>query len=401
MNEQTTQPTAHPLPGQRQGIKPVVAFTSFAVLATSAAAWLVLHPADAQATKTADPAAIKAVSMTVTEATARLVAWPVQLDASGAIVPWQEAVVGAQVNGVRLSELHAGPGDAVRRGQVLARFDTDALRAEVAQLQAGLRQAKAQAAQAMANRARALKLQDSGSISEQEVLQSLTQAETASAQVELSQAELASRELQLKYATVVAPDDGVISARSATVGMVGTVGAELFRLIRQNRLEWRGELTAAQLAQVARGQTVTLALPGGQVAEAKVRQLAPALDAQTRLGIVYADLVPGGAARAGMYAQGRIVVKQHPALVVPASSVVVRDGRSQVFSLDTQQEVPKAALQNVKVGRRQANDVEILQGVKPGDRVVVQGAGFLNDGDSVRLAQAPTVVVPATATAEK
>ncbi|MCQ3000785.1 efflux RND transporter periplasmic adaptor subunit [Pseudomonas syringae] len=354
-----------------------------------------------QKTEAAQPAIDAPMAMTVTEASARMTEWPVHLNASGAITPWQEAVIGGQVSGVRLTELLVGPGDFVHRGQVLARYETEALRADVAQLHAALRQAKAQAAQAIAKRDRALKLKEIGAMSEQDIHQSVTEAEAASAQVESSQAQLASGMLQIKYATVVSPDDGVISARSATIGAVGAVGEELFRLIRHNRLEWRGELTAAQLGQSSAGQNVTLGLPDGLVAQARIRQIAPLLESTTRLATVYADITPGSTARAGMYAQGSIAVTQKSALIVPASSVIIRDGRSQVFTLDTQEDVAKASLKSVKVGRRQAHDVEILEGLSEGDRVLVQGAGFVNDGDRVRVVQTPPVVTPATVVTQR
>ena len=156
-------------------------------------------------------------------------------------------------------------------------------------------------------------------MTEKEVLQYLTQAKMAGAL-------LASKRLQLRYADVVAPDDGVISARSATLGAVVPVGQELFRLIRQNRLEWRGEVTAAQLARIASGQMITLRLPDGANAMATIRQTAPSLSEQSRLGIVFADIAPGSSARAGMYAAGQVTLGRSDALVVPARSVV-RAGR--------------------------------------------------------------------------
>ncbi|WP_201017768.1 efflux RND transporter periplasmic adaptor subunit [Pseudomonas cichorii] len=381
---------------ERQRNWAIAALSLFALLVVGAISWQVLYLREPPPS---EPTTDALVAMTVTDASVRLVEWPVHLNASGAIEPWQEAVIGGQVSGVRLTELLVGPGDVVRRGQVLARFETEALRADVAQLHAALRQSKALAVQAVANRERALKLKEVGAMSEQDISNSVTEAETALAQVESSQAQLTSRELQLRYATVVSPDDGVISTRTATIGTVGAVGDELFRLIRQSRLEWRGELTAAQAGQVAAGQIVTLALPDGQVAQATVRQMAPALNAQTRLAMVYADIISGSTARAGMYVQGRISVTQQSALVVPAGSVFIRDGHSHVFKLDTQQGAAKVSLQVVKTGRRQAQDVEIVQGLSEGDRVVVQGAGFVNDGDSVRIVQAPAVAISATTVA--
>lgn len=345
-----------------------------------------------------------APAMTVTLAAVTRANWDATLEASGAIEPWQEAVLGAQSPGLRLLEVRANVGDAVRRGQVLARFDAATLRAGLAELQAGLLRAEAEARQAAANRQRMQTLKGSGGVSEQEVLQYETQADTSAAQVAVARAQLEARRLQLDYAELKAPDDGVISARSATVGAVADSGAELFRLIRQGRLEWRGELTAAQLAGVAPGQRVELRLPDGSAATARVRQSAPRLDAASRMATVYADIEPGSRARAGMYAAGKVVLQQRQALIVPAASVVIRDGRSYVFKGGADAARPLAAARavHVEVGRRQGGALELLGSVAAGERVVVQGAGFLKDGDTVRVIRAsPSTADPASPPAGK
>jgi RND family efflux transporter MFP subunit len=326
-------------------------------------------------------------ALTVTVAAARQVTWPAVLDATGTIVPWQEAIVGSQAAGLRLIEVSVNVGDRVKRGQVLARYDDTGLRAEAAQLRAATAQARATAAQANANEQRALALRGSGGISDQEVQQYVTQAETARAQVEIAQAQLEAKQVQLRYANVVAPDDGVISARSASLGAVGASSQELFRLIRQQRLEWRGEVTAMQLANIVEGQRVELSLPDGGSATARVRQTAPALDERSRMGMVYADITRPESTRAGMYAAGRIVLAQRPAMVVPAASVVIRDGRSYVYKVQEERGVAHVAVQAVTVGRRQGGEVEIMEALREGERVVAQGAGLLNDGDVVRIAR--------------
>lgn len=326
-------------------------------------------------------------ALTVTRATPQRQQWPATIEAAGSIAPWQEAIIGAQLSGLRLIEVRGNVGDVVKRGQVLARFDADMLAADLAQLKANLSQAQATAAQAETNKLRVLKLKNAASLSQQELLRYETEAETSRTQVEAVKAQLAAKQLQLKYTEVLAPDDGVISARQATLGGVATGGQELFRLIRQNRLEWRGELTAAQLAQSRPGQRISLSLPDGSNAEASLRQLAPTLDSQSRLGIGYADLLPGSKARAGMYAAGRIVQGESPALTVPAASVVIRDGRSYVLKLQSDDGIAPVTLQSVETGRRQGAETEIVQGLSETDRIVVQGAGFLNDGDLVRIVQ--------------
>lgn len=322
-------------------------------------------------------------ALTVTVASAQQANWTVTIDASGAIAPWQEASVSTQTAGLRIIEVRADVGDVVKRGQLLARFDADTLRAEEAQLKASVAQAQASATQADLNHRRVALLKVSGAISERDFLQDVTQADMTEAQLAVVRAQLLEKQLQLRYADVLAPDDGVVSLRNAMLGAVAPSGDELFRLIRQNRLEWRGELTAAQLARIAPGQIVTLSLPDGHKAMARVRMMAPTIDSQSRLGLVYAEIEPGSRARAGMYASGRIEFAPSNAVVVPASSVVIRDGRSYVFLIG---DTDVATTQAVTVGRRQKAFIEIEAGLLVGQRIAVQGAGFLNDGDVVRVA---------------
>jgi len=325
----------------------------------------------------------RAPALAVTTTMPRHAIWPNTLAASGSIAPWQEASIGTQVSGYQLIDVQVNVGDQVRRGQVLARLDSALLRADEAQLVASDDQARI-------NRERALSLQSDGAISAQEVLQLATAAKVSAAQ-------LASKRLQLRYTDVVAPDDGVISARTATLGAISATGQELFRLIRGGRLEWRGELTAAQLADVVKGQLIDLMLPDGSAAIGRVRDIAPTLDSRSRLGIVYADLVPGSHARAGMYASGNIVFARTSALVVPAESVVIRDGRSYVVKLTDSTATPAVALEPVTSGRRRGEEIEIVRGLSGTEMLVTQGAGFLSDGDVVRVAEAserPSIASP-------
>jgi len=319
-------------------------------------------------------------ALTVTIARPSQVNWAETLNASGAIAPWQEAIIGSQIGGYQLDQLHVNVGDHVKKGQILARLNPDLLHAEEAQLIAAYEQAQA-------NAKRAVSLQGSGGISDQDVLQATTLAKTA-------QAQLAFKQLQLRYTDVIAPDDGVISARSATIGAVVSSGQELFRMIIKGRLEWRGELTAEQLSRIAPQQRVTLALPGAATAVAVVRQIAPSLDNGSRLGLVYADIAAGQPVRAGMYANGVIALKSTPALVIPAQSIVIRDGHAYVLKIssDGSNTVTRVA---VVSGRRQGSEIEVVSGVAPGEELVVLGAGFLNDGDVVRVARAvPSVKEP-------
>lgn len=340
------------------------------ILAVGGALYLfILRPGDAPAASGQPRAAL-----TVTMATPQRMTWPDVVIAQGAIAPWEEASIGTQIGSYQLIEVRANVGDQVRRGQVLARLNAALLHAEEAQM-------LARHALTNANDRRARGLQGVGGISDQDALQFATEARTATAL-------LAAKRLELQYTYIRAPDDGVISARSATTGAVVPAGQELYRMIRKNRLEWRGELTAQHIVAARRGQIVTLSLPGGGKARAKIRAFAPTLDAASRLGIVYADILPGGRARAGMYANGAIAVGESAALVVPAECVVIRDGRSYIMILPTPGKRSDVVLRAVTTGRRSDDQVEITHGLTGAEHLVRRGAAFLDDGDVVDIAAA-------------
>jgi len=321
-------------------------------------------------------------AMTVTTATVSKADWATTIETQGAITAWQEAIVSARVAGLPIAEIVVNVGDQVKKGDVLAVFDDRTVRAEIAQSEATIAQNTASLKQAAANSQRAVQLKKSNLISDQDELNATTQAKTTSAQKAVAEAGLANLKIRLEHTRIVAPDDGVITAQTVMLGQVPALGAELFRLIRRNRLEWRAELTAQQLAQLNVGMNAQVILSDNSIIYGKIRQIAPALDANSRLGIAYVDLQAGSAAKAGMFANGRIDIQQSSVLIVPSESVVIRDGRSSLFLLKENNRVQQLS---VDTGRRQGNFIEILQGVKENDPIIVRGAGFLNDGDLVNI----------------
>jgi RND family efflux transporter MFP subunit len=282
---------------------------------------------------------------------------------------------------------------------LLARLSDETVRADVAAQRATLAEAEASAAQAAGEARRAHELDKSGAISQQDLIQYDTQAKTAAAKLAAARAQFDSQQLRLRYTRVVAPDDGVISARSATVGAVVSSGTELFKLIRKNRLEWRAEMHGEVLPRIQPGQAVRLRRMDGGVVEGRVRQVAPTVDASTRNGLVYVDLPPQAAAsgvKAGMYLSGDVLLGDAPAVTLPESAVFSRDGYDYVMVLAAQNRVRQT---KVTVGRRQDGQVEIVQGIGPNDGVVAAGAAFLSDGDTVRVAAANAAASAASAPA--
>ena len=351
----------------------------------------------AQAAAPAASAAKPALSVTTTTATPA--EWAQTLQANGNVAAWQEAVVGAEIGGFRLTEVLVNVGDRVKRGQVLARMSSDTVEADLAQTRAALAEAQATLAEASANAERARQLQTTGAISAQQINQYLTTEQTARARVQAQVARLKAEELRLSQTRVLAPDDGVISARTATVGSVAQPGAELFRLIRGGRLEWRAEVTASELARVKPGMTVHLVQADGSKLEGKVRMVAPTIDPQTRNGIVYVDLPQAAPARAGMFSRGEFELGRSKAMTLPQSAVLLRDGFTYALRVGADSHVSQT---KITTGRRVGDRIEVLGGLKPDEPVVASGVGFLSDGDFVRVvsAGAPAVAQgqPASAT---
>ena len=361
--------------------KPLV-WTVIALLLAALGFWLFSsRPDDAPAAPPAKPA------LTVSTTLPAQTQLPITLAANGNIVAWQEAIVGSESNGLRLTEVRVNVGDSVRKGQVLATFAAETIVADVAQAKASLSEAQANAAEAAANAKRARTLESTGALSAQQINQYLTAEQTARARVSASQAMLAAQQLRLRHTRLLAPDSGIISARSATVGAVVPGGTELFRLIRQGRLEWRAEVTAAELSRIRPGQVARVKLGNGGVLTGRVRVVGPTVDQQTRAALVYVDLLRKGAtaAKAGMFAQGEFDLGMSSALTVPQQAVVLRDGFSYVFRLNPDNRVSQL---KVQTGRRLGERVEIIAGLTPETLLVVNGAGFLNDGDLVKNAGA-------------
>lgn len=333
----------------------------------------------------AKPEAAARPALTVSLISPETQDWPQSLAANGNVVAWQEAVIGAEIANYRITEVLAQVGDRVKKGQVLARIASDTVASELAEARASVAELEASAAEAKGNSERAGELKAKGFYSTQLNNQYQTAEQTTRARLEAARARQQAAALRMSKTSVLAPDDGVISARSATVGSLTQPGQELFRLIRGGRLEWRAEVPSADLAAVREGMPASLVNPNGETVQGKVRAVAPSVDAQTRNGLVYVDLPANSAVRAGMFARGEFELGRKPALTLPQSAVVRREGFAYVFRLEGADRVVQI---KIVPGRQQGERIEIVSGLAAGARVVESGVGFLADGDLVKVVAA-------------
>jgi HlyD family secretion protein len=302
--------------------------------------------------------------------------------ANGTVYAWQEIVIGPEVGGYLVAAVNVDVGDRVRKGQALVQLSEDLLAAEVASKRANLEQAQASLENAAAAYRRAQSLSGSGALSQSDMDKLRSEELAARARVEVSKAELQGADLRLRHTRVTASDDGIISARSVNVGQVAQVGSEMLRLLRKGRVEWRAEIPESRMREIGIGQSVKLTTADGAQLEGKVRAIAPTVESSTRAGLVYVDIPSNRGARPGMFARGEILLGQAAASMVSLSSIVTQDGYTYVFVVSDQQ---LAARRRVETGAVRGKQIEIVSGVQPGERVVDKGAGFLKDGDHVRV----------------
>lgn len=345
--------------------------------------WKILPVVQSPAQAAQSPAVSKP-ALTVLTTTLQPAQWTRSLMANGSIVPWQEAVIGAEVSGVRIADIKVNVGDRVQKGQVLATLQMDTVEANEAETRALQTESEALLAEASANAERMRKLRDVGFISAQQAEQAINNEKAARARLAAQRARHEVSALRVSQTTIRAPDAGIISARTATAGTLTQSGMELFRLIRQGRLEWHAELTADEIGLIRAGMDVELTAAQGQVVHGRVRAIAPALNLQTRYGQAMVSLPEHAGLVAGMFASGTFSLgKQATALLaLPQSAVMLRNEAAYVFVLDDQSRVHE---QQVSVGRRHGDQIEIIGGLAKGVPVVESGGAFLVEGDVVHV----------------
>jgi multidrug efflux pump subunit AcrA (membrane-fusion protein) len=289
-----------------------------ALILAGAAVWLSGHSGAEETVST-----LSRPALTVRTATLRDEQWARLLSANGSILPWQEAVISAQIQGLRISEVKVSIGDRVQQGDVLVTLDN----------------------------------------------------------YPRMSGDTSGRSAQGR---VVAPDSGIISAANANVGSMAQPGVELFRLIRKGRLEWRAELTADELMLLRKGMKAEIFVGEGRVLKGTVRAISPAVDAQTRYGYALVSLSDSSGIIAGAFARGTFDVSggKKSLKSLPQAAVLQRGNNSHVLVVGADGRVHE---RSVGIGQRNGDRVEIRQGLKEDETVVESGGAFLTEGDLVQV----------------
>ncbi len=304
--------------------------------------------------------------------------------ATGSVVAWREMPIGSEASGLTVTAVNVDEGDHVSKGQVLATLDDRVLQAQIAQQQAVIAEAEATLANAQSDVDRANRM-TKGVLSQQTVEQRVTAVKTDAAKLAAAKAQLEQYQAELARTQIRSPADAIVAQRSVTLGQVVQSGTELFRLIRDGRLEVDAEVTEADLAKIKPRQDVVVIGPAGGHYQAKVRLVAETVDASTRLGTVHVALPADTPLKVGMFTRVEIDTGEKLALAVPQRALVWREGKAGAFVV---KEDDTVAFTPLTIGALSGGMVEVDSGLSRGARIVVDGAGLLNDGDKVNVALA-------------
>ncbi|WP_298746049.1 efflux RND transporter periplasmic adaptor subunit [uncultured Brevundimonas sp.] len=320
----------------------------------------------------------------VTVATAALRNLPRTVTASGTVSAWEDVPVGAETGGLTATAVHVDEGSYVRQGQPLVQLNDALLTAQLRQRQAAVQTAEANADRDQAALDRAEELKARGFLSQASLDTALANRRSSDASLAAARAALSETRTRLAQATIRAPVSGLVISRKVTRGQIVSPGAELFRIVRDGRLELDAQVPETDLGLVRAGQGAVIS--SDQVGETTgtVRIVTPEVDPQTRLGVARIALT-GGGFRPGMFGRARIQVGAQPAVTVPTAAVLYRENRAGVFVMGAD---GRARFRPVTVLSR-TTDQTAVTGVDAGARVVVEGAGFLGEGDRVTVAAAP------------
>jgi HlyD family secretion protein len=306
---------------------------------------------------------------------------------TGAIAARYDMPIGNEGDTGRIVAVYVEAGDHVRRGQPLAKIDDSVIVQQVNRLSAALEQARAQAALSAAEYKRAQGVEAAGALSAEEIEKRRATSVTDAANVKVVGAQLAEAEARLARTRITAPVEGTVLTRKAEVGQIANPGGEaLFRVASGGEVEMRGQIAEQDLAQVKTGQAATVYLTGvAQAFTGQVRLLGAIIDPTTRLGDIRIQLKPDPALRPGAFARAVVTVEKSQRPVLPQTAVLSDAGGTYVLIVNADNHVERRV---ISVTNTNEAGVVIGAGLTGTERVVATAAGFLHDGEAVKVAPA-------------
>lgn len=357
---------------------------------------------------------VKPPSMTVVEAIRGPITETIVV--TGNLVPREEVLVAAQIDGNAIDEILVEEGDKVEKGQVLARLSRSMIdaglaqsAAQIARADAAIAQARSSIAEADATKdqtasalARSQALKVSGNATEETLEAREAAARQAAARRQLAGNVLSvaeadrnlaiaqQREWQIREqrSDIKAPTSGIISRRTARIGAIATTaGDPLFRIIEDGAIELEANVPEATLATLKPGMAARIVTAANQAGfSGRVRLVTPEVNETTRLGRVRVAIDPAPGLNIGAFGRANIEVASREGLLVPQSAVLYsEEGATLQVVKDGQVET-----RSIELGLRTAKQAEVVDGVRLGETVIATAGTFVRDGD--RVTPIPTTV---------
>jgi RND family efflux transporter MFP subunit len=295
------------------------------------------------------------------------------------------ANISPQVEG-SITQIYVHSGDHVQAGTPLIQIDPLKQEATVRNQQATTAAQEANLKWMQVQYDRAVQLAAAGVISKQELDQARTNLDAAKAQLAAMQAGVNEQETQLHYYKVVAPTSGIVGDIPVRVGERVTVSTMLTTVDKPGNLEAYVQVPIERASDLKMGKEVQiLNEQGNTVAQGKVTFISPQVDSQTQTVLVKAT-VPNdkGLLRTSQFAHARVVWGTHQGVEVPVLAVSRITGQSFVYVAEDSGGKSVAHQRQIKVGPMDGNNYVVLEGLKPGDKVIVSDTQMLADGMPVK-----------------
>lgn len=304
----------------------------------------------------------------VTTLTLQPTAWRDTLEAVGTAKAHESVVLTAKITET-VRKINFGDGESVNAGDVLVEFTSG-------QQVAGLAEAQAMAVDSASQYKRQQDLVDKGTISRSVFDTARASRDSNAARVNVLRAQLADR-------VVTAPFSGVLGLRQVSVGALVTPGTVITTLDDISSIRFDFPIAEVHLSALTPGHEIiarSVAYPDSEF-HGTVKSLDSRIDPVTRSVLVRAEIPnPDGLLRGGMLLTAQVLQPERRTLVIPEIAVTQVGLESSVFRVNAVDTVEQV---NVKLGARRRGEVEVLDGVKAGDRIVIEGTVRLRDGSSI------------------
>lgn len=300
---------------------------------------------------------------------------------TGTVEARAEVFPGTKIMG-RIESVLVDVGQRVRRGELLATLEKRDLEAAVDQAHAGIAMAEAQLTNAKTHYERIVDLHSRGSVTSKNLEDATAGYRVAQAALEQARSALAAAQVNLAYAEIRSPLDGYVTQKMVEAGDVARPGMPFFKLEDLAKVKVTVQVPESDIVELSEGDTAVIRVDAlGREFDSVIDRIVPSGETASRTYEVQMVVDNGEAhLKPGMFARALLGQRERQVLTVPVSALVERGQLDGVFVVDDD---GVARIRWVRLGPVTGTRVEILSGIEPGERFVVQPPPGLVDGTPI------------------